>query len=159
MNMGVSLDNHKQQIIKRIAQNLEAGFTSFYNVKTEEIIDLPGVSYGYDEDEFEEVFKESLIKIEDQKQDIIKFEVPKSFQLFEIMELFVAQLSDSELKSELEIVLTNRKPFQHFKYRIDHSEFRQNWFHFRASQLEKRVAEELKTNKLSAKQWINGTVP
>lgn len=153
MNMGVSLDNHKQQIIKRIAQNLEAGFTSYYNVKTEEIIDLPGVSYDFDEDEFEEVFKESLIKIEDQKQDIIKFEVPKSFQLFEIMELFVAQLSDSELKSELEIVLTNRKPFQHFKYCIDHSEFRQNWFDFRASQLEKRVAEELKTNKLSAKQW------
>ena len=51
------------------------------------------------------------------------------------MELFVEQLSDQNLKSELENVLTKKKPFQNFKYKVDHSDFRQNWFDFKQKTL------------------------
>ena len=104
-------------------------------------------------DDFEEAFEDNFNKIENQKSDLIKFEVLQSFESFKIMEDFVAQLSDKNLQEELNLILIQKKPFRNFKYRIDHSDFRQSWFDFKQKELEKRVETELKTNKISASFW------
>lgn len=147
------MDKHKQNIINSIAQELDCGFDCYFNVKTEEIISIPGFSYVLDMDDFEEAFEDNFNKIENQKSDLIKFEVLQSFESFKIMEDFVAQLSDKNLQEELNLILIQKKPFRNFKYRIDHSDFRQSWFDFKQKELEKRVETELKTNKISASFW------
>ena len=141
------MDNLKQNIIKQIAQELDCGFDCYYNSKTDEIVAIPSFAQFSDEEDFKEAFSESLEKVEKHKTDFIKFETLESYESFKIMELFVEQLSVQNLKSELENVLANKKPFQNFKHKIDHSDYRQNWFDFKQNELEKRVENELERGK------------
>jgi hypothetical protein len=137
------LDNPKQHIIKSIAQELDSGFDCYYNSKTDEVIGIPNFAQMSDEETFNEAFGADLEKIETQKEEFIKFEVLESFESFKIMERFVQQLSDKKLQLELENVLANKKPFQNFKYLIDHSDFRQDWFDFKLKELEKILESQL----------------
>jgi hypothetical protein len=141
------LDNQKQNIVKNIAQELDSGFDCYYNFKTDEIVVIPKLSQFSDEEDFKEVFSDSLDKVEKHKADFIKIETLESFESFKIMEGFVGQLCDQKLQSELENALANKKPFQNFKHLIDHSDYRQDWFDFKQNELEKRVENELEREK------------
>tara|TARA_Y100001934_G_scaffold264970_1_gene342584 strand:- start:921 stop:1361 length:441 start_codon:yes stop_codon:yes gene_type:complete len=146
------LDNIEQNIIKNIAQELDCGFDCYLNVKTNEVIAIPGISYISDLDDFEEAFEEDFTRMENNKTDFIKFDVLESFESFKIMELFVHQLTDQNLKAELGNILENKKPFQNFKNKIDQSHFRQDWFDFKQKEIEKKVATELKISKARAQK-------
>jgi len=137
------MDNSKQNIIREIAQELDCGNDCYYNLKNNEIIAIPNFSQISDEDEFKEAFQADLIRVEKQKADLIKFEVLESFESFKIMERFVEQLPDQKLQSELKNVLANKKPFQNFKYLMDHSDFRKDWFEFKQTELEGIVENQL----------------
>ena len=141
------MNSLKSNTIREIAQELDCGFDCYFNLKTDEIIGIPNFSQFSDEEDFKEAFGESLEKIQKHKKDFIKFEVLESFESFKIMESFVEKLTDQNLKSELESILTNKKPFQKFKHKIDHSDFRQSWFDFKQKELEKRVENELERIK------------
>ncbi|QCE40020.1 UPF0158 family protein [Psychroserpens sp. NJDZ02] len=132
-----------QNIVKEIAQELDCGFNCYFNSNTDEIITIPNFSHFFDDEEFKETFRESIEKIEKQQSDFMKFEPLESFESFKIMERFIEQLADDDFKMELENVLTNKKPFQNFKHKIDQSEFRQSWFEFKQSALEKIVENQL----------------
>jgi hypothetical protein len=133
----------QSELIKEIAQELDSGFDCYYNSKTDEIVAIPSFSQFSDEEDFKEAFNESLEEVEKHKADFIKFEALENFESFKIMELFVDQLSDQNLKSELENVLANKKPFQNFNNKVDHSDFRQSWFDFKQNELEKKVETQL----------------
>ncbi|AUS06564.1 UPF0158 family protein [Pseudotamlana carrageenivorans] len=148
------MDNLKQNIIKNIAQELDCGFDCYFNVKTSEIISIPGISYVSDQDDFKKSFEQDFKSIENNTTDFIKFAVLESFESIKIMELFAQQLTDQNLKAELGKVLENKKPFQNFKSKVDQSNFRQNWFDFKQKEIEKKVETELKTNKASSQQWL-----
>jgi len=137
----------EKAIIKKIAQELDSGFNCYYNSKTDEIVAIPNFSQFSDDEDFKEAFNDSLEKVKKHKTDFIKIETLESFESFKIMELFVEQMSDQNLKAELENVLANKKPFQNFKHKVDHSDFRQNWFEFKQKELEKRVENELERGK------------
>lgn len=141
--MGVFLYNTEQNSVKRIAEELDSGFDCYYNSKSDDIIAIPSVSLFSDEEDFKEAFQTQLETIEKHQADFIKFEVLQSFQSFKIMEQFVKLITDQMLKAELEQILANKKPFQNFKYKIDHSEFRQDWFDFKRNALEKIVVNQL----------------
>lgn len=148
------MDNPKQNIVKNIAQELDCGFDCYYNSKTDEIIAIPNFSQFSDVEDFKEAFRDSLEKIGKYQSDFIKLEALESFESFKIMERFVEQVADEKLKAELENVLTNKKPFQNFKHKIDHSEYRQSWFEFKQSELEKIVEYQLDNGKASAQHRI-----
>lgn len=116
---------------------MNCGFDCYYNLETHEIIAIPNILQFSDEEDFKEAFRESLEKIEEHKTDFIKLEVLEIFEPFKIVELFVEELTDQNLKSELESILTTKKPFQRFKNKIDHSDFKQSWFDFKQKELEK----------------------
>ncbi|WP_147678130.1 UPF0158 family protein [Algibacter pacificus] len=128
-----------KSILNKIAQELDCGNTCYYNTKTDEIISIPYFSDMWDEDDFKEAFEIELKQVKKQKKDLIKLEGLESFESFKIMEQFVGQLPDEALKGELEFVLANKKPFQKFKYLVEESNFRTNWFEFKQNALEKIV--------------------
>lgn len=134
---------NQPNIIKEIAQELDCGNDCYFNLKTNEIIALPNLSQGFDEDEFKEIFGLDLEKIEKHKDEFIKIDSLKSDISFKIMEQFVEQLSDQKLLAKLENILVSKKPFQNFKHEIDHSDFRQDWFIFKQSALEKIVKNQI----------------
>ena len=144
----------EKAVIQKIAQELDSGFNCYYNSKTDEIIAIPNFSQFSDDEDFKEAFSDNLEKVENHKADFIKIETLESYESFKIMELFVEQLPDENLKSDLENVLANKKPFQNFKHKIDNSDFRQNWFDFKQSELEKIVEMKLNSGKASAQQRI-----
>jgi hypothetical protein len=148
------LDNSRQNIIKKIAQELDCGFDCYYNSKTNEIVTIPNFSHIADEDDFKEAFRADLEKVKKHQADFMKIKVLQSFENFKIMELFVEQLPDKKIQSELENVLANKKPFQNFKHKIDLSDFRQNWFDFKQSELEKIVKNQMDNGKASAQQRV-----
>jgi len=113
-------------------------------VKTNEVIAIPGNIYTSDQEDF--------TRIENNRTDFIKFDVLESYESFKIMELFVHQLTDENLKAELREVLKDKKPFQNFKNKIDQSHFRQDWFDFKQREIEKKVATELKISKARAQK-------
>jgi hypothetical protein len=131
------------QIIKQIVQNSICSEDSYYNYKTEELIAIPNSSIGFDEEEFQQIFKDKLEKIVKHKADFIKIEAIESAESFKIMELFTAQMPEIELKQILKNILQNKKPFQRFKHHIDASTFRESWFAFQQNELEKIVAKEV----------------
>ncbi|GGG32244.1 UPF0158 family protein [Bizionia arctica] len=137
------MEDSMSQIIKEIASNLDCGFDSYYNSKTDEIVTIPNFSNFSDEEEFLETFKVDLKKVTKNKDDYIKIGVLESFESFKIMELFVDQISEKQLKYQLEKVLHNQNPFQNFKYSIENSDYRKSWFEFKKNELEKIVKNRL----------------
>ncbi len=148
------MNSSQSNIIREIAQELDCGNDCYYNFKTNEILAIPNFSQVFDEEEFQESFQESLEKIEKHKSEFITIEVLESFESFKIIERFVEQIPDQKLKEQLEDILTNKKPFQNFKHKIDHSEFRKNWFEFKQSELEKIVENQLNKGKASAQHRV-----
>jgi hypothetical protein len=149
INTVVFLDNLKQNIIKNIAQELDCGFNCYYNFRTNEIVTTPSFSHIADEDDFKEAFRDDLEKVKKCKADFVKIEALQSFQSFKIMELFVEQLPNKKLQAELESVLTNKKPFQNFKNRIDNSDYRKTWFDFKQNELENFVKNKLNNGSIN----------
>ncbi|MGB0868902.1 MAG: UPF0158 family protein [Flavobacteriales bacterium] len=141
--MAVFLDKSRDKIIKDIAQELDCGCDCFYNRKTHEIISIPHQDNMIDEFDFLDGFGSELEKINKNKAELIKFEVLESFESYKIMQDFTEQLSDQQLQSELLIILNKKKPFQNFKSKIDHSNYRQLWFNFKQNELEKRVRKQM----------------
>jgi hypothetical protein len=137
------LDNPKKNIVKSIVQELDCGCDCYYNFKTDEIIAIPNFSQFSDEEGFKEAFSDSLEKIQKHHSDYIKIKPLDSFESFKIMERFVAQLADEKLKTELEDILKNKRPFLNFKHKIDPSELRQHWFDFKESELENIVEKQI----------------
>lgn len=135
--------NSYENIIKEIAENMDFGADVYYNPKTKEVVSIPNTLDVFGEEEFDELFNEDLEKIAEHENDFIKFEAVKSGVSFKIMERFVEQMTDVVFQSQLESRLYNKKPFQGFKNAIDNSDYRQSWFDFKQSELEKIVADRL----------------
>ncbi len=144
------MDKSDQNIINNIAQELDCGSDCYYNPETKELICIPSADLRMgDEDYYEEIFKDDFEKIERQKKNLIKIEVLKSFESFKIMENFKNEIKDDLFKEKLNEALTNRKPFQNFKYLIDNSEYRESWFAFKQKEIEKIVIETINRNNAS----------
>ena len=144
--MSHAMENFKSKTIKEIAETLDCGNDCYYNPKTGEIVAIPKLSDFMAEEEFEDLYEVDLEKLKKNEADFIKIEVLESFEAFKIMELFVEQMPDNPLKSELETILQRKKPFQNFKYAIDTSAYRASWFEFKQNELEKNVREQLESD-------------
>ena len=75
--------------------------------------------------------------------DYVEIEKPQSKDNFEIMVNFAEHLGDNnQIKNKLFNALNKKKPFREFKFVVDNSgKYRQQWFDFKSSQLEKWVVE------------------
>lgn len=132
------------KLIADIAQNIDCGLDCYYNPETEEVITIPSYSIATDEDELMQYWGDQIKKVQDNESDYIKIEVLQSYESYDIMEDFVEQLPNSRLKFDLEDALQKRKPFQNFKYIVDNSDVRQDWFDFKQSELEKIVERRIR---------------
>ncbi len=145
------MDKPDQNIINEIAQQLDCGNECYFNPSTKELICIPNANLMAtgDEDYYKEVFKDDLEKVKSQKKELIKFEVLESFESYKIMEDFKNQVKDDKFKEKLSQALNRRKPFQNFKYLVDISEYREDWFEFKQKELEKIVVETMNRNNAS----------
>lgn len=116
-----------EEQIKEIAGNLECGLQCHVHKVTGQMEFHPDPDEVLDP----ELWQEQFDMIEANKDDYELFEKMDSFQSFRVMEEFVDTLKPGALKSKLENILSRPKPFRNFKYEIDYSDYRQDWFDFR----------------------------
>ena len=126
------------EILNKIAENLETGFSCFLHKETAQLITIPKEIDFLNDDldnEFSDVFeawKEDIQDIKTSPESFIKIEDMPSTDAFRIMEDFIRTVADEQLKERLFLSIQLRKPFAHFKSEIQNSgsELRR-WFEFR----------------------------
>lgn len=142
----IEIPEKYKEIVPKIADSIDAGFVCFLNPDTLEMEEIPKL---FMEDQFEEEEEEEEESDEtmDSKhydwQNCITFEPLESSESFKIMEHFTDQLPDEKLQNKLINALNHRRPFANFKFVIDGSSYRQNWFDFKQRWLERHVKELL----------------
>jgi len=130
--------------IKEIAEQIDCGFCCYYNKISGEIVSIPDFEDRMDD--IEEFFGEDLAKIKKDKKNFIRIDKPSAREGFEIMEDFIEEIEDTKLRDELIKALNKKKPFGHFKFIVESSAYRQEWFDFKAKQLQKLVIEQMPRN-------------
>lgn len=133
---------YSDQLINRIAQEIDMGMVCFLNPETLEVESAMGESYIYGD---EEEFNQEIYDKVDKWGKHIRITPLESYDSFKIMEKFIENgIPDKDrLKDNLWNAISGRKPFKHFKSIIDNSPYHQNWLDFKLEELEKYVREEL----------------
>ncbi|MEM6717814.1 MAG: UPF0158 family protein [Bacteroidota bacterium] len=134
--------------ISEIADHIMMGERCFLDKKTAAIHHFPAdiddllMAFSEEEEEYINAVAE-LEKIEDAIENYIEFEPLTSSESYDIMDDFVYEMQNSTLKEKLIHALNNKSPFANFKYLIDHSDQRQNWFDYRKKAYETHVRKTL----------------
>jgi len=137
-----------RELVHKVAENIDCGLVCFINPETLEVEEIPkGMLDGFsdfslnseldDEDDDEQKF------LHKDWAACISVEPRESHESFKIMEKFVDEVNDKNLKSKLINALNNRRPFANFKNIVESSTYRKEWFAFKQKQLEILVWEEL----------------
>ena len=74
----------------------------------------------------------------------MRIDPPETWESFDIMEGFIRECvpDNDSIGKQLRYAISGRKPFRNFKRVINGSVYRQNWFDFKQSRLE-RMAEDV----------------
>ncbi len=115
--------------IKDIAEDLDCGMKIYYHKESGKVLKF------IDPDQFgdaEEFFAEELEELENNFMDYVEIESMHSSDSYEVMLDFAQEISDLKFKNRLLFALEKRKPFREFKYLIDESDYREDWFAFKA---------------------------
>lgn len=134
--------NLKDEEIKSIAEDLDCGMKVYINKETGEIKSIidPNDLYFVD-DEFPD---ENLKDIENNYDKYFEIDKMDSRESFRVMEEFVDNLEDIELKKKLDLGLSLSKPFRNFKDIIDsETEYRERWFQFKNQKYIEYVTEQM----------------
>ncbi len=122
-----------KEAVREIAENLLAGFVCFFNPDTLEVESLPK-DLVEDPEEFELMTGESW-ESEERKHEqwgkCIEIIPMESNEAFRIMEDFTGQVDNQHLQKKLVSALNNRGPFANFKFLVEGSDYRDQWFEFR----------------------------
>ena len=130
-----------KEVVKSMANSLLAGLLCFLNLDTLEVEDMPR-ELADDPEEYEMVTGEKLENAglkHESWQNCITITPMESNESFRIMENFVDEVNDASLQEQLVKALNRRRPFANFKYIVESSDYRQQWFDFRQKQTENYV--------------------
>ena len=118
------------EMLKEIVQQLDMGMKCFYHIPTGELEYYPDELRGYGFDE--EVWEETIKKVEENDADYIPFEAMESHEFFSVMEDFVSMIADGNTRLRFEDAIGYRKPFQNFKQLLQHyPDLRVQWFAYK----------------------------
>ena len=133
-----------EEKIKEIAENLDIGMLTCFNIRTGEIEATPDVFDVFAEEPDPE-WQEIIDKVEENSDDWVVFEKFESWESYKMMESFIATVDDIKLRQELHTAIQKRKPFSRFKYIIeDAGEYRQQWFDFKETYYMNHVRRQIK---------------
>ncbi|MFT4222005.1 UPF0158 family protein [Dysgonomonas sp.] len=140
--------DYPQEVIRNIAQEIDMGMICYLNTDTMELDSVFGSSYdAYGSGDYDDMYKQVYDKVNSWQHSIC-IEPLESWESFEIMERFIEEVipENNGLKDTLVRAMSQRHPFRNFKFHIDNSPYRQDWFDFKQQQLEIHVRNLLEAN-------------
>lgn len=140
--------DYPQEIISNIAREIDMGMVCYLNTDTMELDSVLGSSYdAYGSGGYDDMYKQVYDKVNTWEHSIC-IEPLQSWESFKIMERFIQEVipANNVLKDTLDKAILRRHPFRNFKFLIEGSSFRQNWFEFKQQQLEIYTRSLLEAN-------------
>ena len=140
--------DYPQEIIRNIAQEIDMGMICYLNTDTMELDSVLGSSYdAYISGDYDDMYKQVYDKVNTWEHSIC-IEPLQSWESFKIMECFIQEVipENNGLKDRLDKAISCKHPFRNFKFLIEGSPFRQDWFDFKQQQLEIHVRSLLEAN-------------
>ncbi len=129
-----------KKVVSSMADSLISGLICYFNPDTLEFEDIPAFMIDPDEYELRTGEPEESIEFKYKSwTNFVEIEPLESYESFKIMEYFVNEVSDTGFQNKLINALNRRKPFGNFKYLVENSDYRQQWFDFRQAQYEQYV--------------------
>lgn len=138
----IEIPEKYKKVVHDIAEIIGCGHICFFNTDTRELFDIPKEIFE-DLEKYDDtgLWQKELENVDNWKS-FLRFEPIQSNESFRIMEQFVHHLPDEKLQNKLTKALERRNPFANFKYLIDESNYRQDWFDFKQTKLEELVFEQ-----------------
>jgi hypothetical protein len=127
--------------IIEIAQELESGSNIYINRDTLEFKSIFDWEDSYGDTE---IWEEEQEKIEKEWKNYIIINKMESREGFKVMEEFTYEVKDERLQEDLINILNRKSPFANFKFEIESSEYREQWFKFRTKKHEEFLKQKLK---------------
>lgn len=125
--------------------------TSYLDRQTGEILRIS---------EYDDEREELQDKIEADESRYLYIEPIPSQESFEVMEDFIASVSDEEAKSTLEQAISRRRPFRNFKDAFyDFPQVREEWFRFHNEMLLQKAKEWVEVEGIDAELVDNIGAP
>lgn len=142
------------ELIKEIAQELDSGMKCFYHIRTAELKSFPDSMHTeYFDDE---VWRETIDEIDSALDEYILFEVMESQDSFKMMECFVNDIENKDIRGRFEDAITYKKPFQNFKQLLlGYPELREQWFKYKDQQNIEWVKEQLEAYNRSKNEPLD----
>lgn len=140
----IKLPKEFERLVSNIADSIDAGLIYYINLETMETEDVPETMDDPENFEFEFGDSEWAIKPKFYNwEKTLRIAPLDSRDSFKIMESFAEKMEDDKFRNQLIYALNNRKPFANFKWKIDNSPYRQDWFDFKKHWLEEHVRKEI----------------
>jgi len=135
--------NISPETIKEIAEQLDMGMKCYYHIQTGELEYYPDELKGHAGFD-EELWEESINKVEENYQEYIRFEGMESHESFGIMEDFISMISEEKILRRFEDAIGYRKPFQNFKQLLlSYPDLREQWFAYKDRRFIEFVKEQV----------------
>ena len=131
--------------IKEISDQLNFGFRAFYHKLSGELIFVPDTDKHFDMET--DAWQDELDKLEKNFLEYQQIEAMESRESFDVMVDFAESVSDKYLQNKLIEALNSKKPFRAFKFTIDDSPERQNWFAFKDKRYIEWTEDQLKIHE------------
>ena len=135
-----------RKVLTEIADSIDAGLTCFLNLDTLEVEEIPKNEFELYLDDPDDEDNDSADEPEIKHfewENCLEVEPLESNESFRIMKAFAENMEDHHFQNKLVNTLSNRKPFANFKFAIDNSPYRQQWFRFKKKWLENYVNDLL----------------
>lgn len=131
-----------EKLLNPIAQSIDCGQIVYLNLDTMELEDVaPDME---DQEDFEINYGDCDWAQEPEFykwEHTMRFEPLEPHESFRIMKAFAENMEDKKFREQLFFALDNRKPFASFKWKIDNSKYRQDWFDFKQKSNEGHIRE------------------
>ncbi len=131
-----------EKIIEEIADYLDSGLICYLHLKTHEIEVI--LDFDSWESGDEEPWQEIIDKIDNNWNDYFEFSRMSSDESFHIMEDFAETVDSEIMRKKLFRALGSNKPFRHFKWEIESSDwFRDKWHEFKSKRYIEFVKKQI----------------
>ena len=146
----IEIPENYKPLVSNIADSLSAGLVCFVNMDTLEVEAIHIDFLTEDPEEYEALTGETL-DLADMKhlkwENCLTVDPLESHESFKIMEGFAEKMMDEKFQQKLIDALNRKRPFANFKWLIDNSDYRQDWFDYRQTWLEQYVYELLENTE------------
>lgn len=124
--------HYTEEDIKRIAQEIQAGFDVYVHKKKRKIIAVPKSELIFESKELEKAYRREFRQIKRHREDYILIEDVESYRKWNLMWDFTQTVLDERFQRRLQRALEGKKPFRSFKdVLLWRPEIRQKWFEFK----------------------------